>query len=279
MYLSTEWIRYGEQGEYRGYAARPAFVREPLPAVIVLQEIWGVDEHIQDVTRRIAEAGYAAFAPDLFAEGGKTEGPLAQERISEAKQFLNTISPAHWRDKEQRASALSGLPKEMREAIDETLDRLFDLGGRFPAFVRQAADTAAWLRGKYEHTTGQHVASVGFCLGGALSAELAANDRNLQGAVIFYGNAPSEDLIPAIGCPLLGLYGELDKRITDQVPAFAKALREAGKSFEYQIYDDAQHAFFNDTRPSYHVGAARDAFVRTLDFLQRVLTRDVTAVD
>jgi carboxymethylenebutenolidase len=279
MQLATEWIRYGEQGEYRGYAARPASVNGPLPAVIVLQEIWGVDEHIQDVTRRFAEAGYAAFAPDLFAEGGVAEGPLTQERIEAAKQFLNTIPSAHWRDKEQRTSALALLPQERREAIDETLERLFDLGGRFPAFVRQAAVTASWLRDKYEHTAGQHVASVGFCLGGALSAALAANDRKLRGAVIFYGNAPSEDLIPAIQCPLLGLYGELDQRITDQVPAFAHALKGAGKSFEYHIYEGAQHAFFNDTRPTYHVDAARDAFVRTLDFLERVLTGETSVAD
>ena len=54
MSLETEWIRYGNNGEYSGYAARLQDVKEPLPAVIVLQEIWGVDDHIQDITRRLA---------------------------------------------------------------------------------------------------------------------------------------------------------------------------------------------------------------------------------
>jgi carboxymethylenebutenolidase len=70
---------------------------------------------------------------------------------------------------------------------------------------------------------------------------------------------------------MAGFYGGLDARINAGLPAFAEAMGTAGKAFEHQVYDGAAHAFFNDTRPSYHVGAARDAFARVLEFFRRNL--------
>ncbi|GGD70546.1 dienelactone hydrolase family protein [Paenibacillus nasutitermitis] len=272
MSVETEWIRYGENGEYSGYMARMADVGEPLPSVIVLQEIWGVDGHIQDVTRRLAKAGYVAFAPDLFSKDGERLPGFEQDRIEQAKQFRNTIKPAQWADPKQRSAALSGLPVHQREQIERTLAGIFNVGGMLPELTRQVVSTSAWLKETYEYSYGKGVASVGFCLGGTLSGQLAVRDPGLRGAVIFYGNAPSPEQLPEIQCPVSGFYGELDLRITAAVPEFAQAANEADVDFDYHIYDGAQHAFFNDTRPSYHVNAARDAFARTLLFLQRVLT-------
>ncbi|MBW7456357.1 dienelactone hydrolase family protein, partial [Paenibacillus sepulcri] len=144
-------------------------------------------------------------------------------------------------------------------------------------FTRQVAATSAWLRDTYEYSYGRGVASMGFCLGGTLSGRLAALDPELRGAVIFYGSAPPSESIPEIQCPVTGFYGELDKRITSAVPEFAEAAEKAGVAFEYHIYDGAQHAFFNDTRPSYYVDAARDAYGRTLQFMQQVLTDSIQA--
>ncbi|TNJ56922.1 dienelactone hydrolase family protein [Paenibacillus hemerocallicola] len=271
MGLHTEWIPYGERLRYSGYVARPEGVKGSLPSVIVLQEIWGVDEHIQDVTRRLAQAGYVAFAPDLFAEGGSRPEALDFGRVDAAKSFLNTIPQTAWRNPEERDAALSRLPGDEGKKVGQTLELLFNLGGRFPAFVGQAAAAAAFLRETYEPSRGQGVASVGFCLGGGLSAALAANDEQLRGAIIYYGSLPAGIPIEPIRAPLLGFYGENDKRITDAVPDFSASLKAAGKSFEYHVYPDAPHAFFNDTRPSYHVSSARDAFVRTLDFLRGAL--------
>jgi len=271
MSVETEWIRYGENGEYSGYVARMADVGEPQPSVIVLQEIWGVDGHIQDVTRRLAKAGYVAFAPDLFSKDGERLPGFEQEQIDQAKRFHNTIKPAQWSDPEQRREALSVLPVQQREQIERTLACIFNVGGMLPDLTRQVVATSAWLKETYEYSYGKGVASVGFCLGGALSGQLAVRDPALRGAVIFYGNAPAPEQLPEIQCPVYGFYGELDTRITGAVPEFAKAANEAGVVFDYYIYDGAQHAFFNDTRPSYQVNAARDAYARTLHFLQRVL--------
>ena len=73
------------------------------------------------------------------------------------------------------------------------------------------------------------------------------------------------------------IYGGLDPRMNPGVPGFADAMKAAGRSFEFRIYDGAQHAFFNDTRPSYDVRVARDSFARLLDFLRRTAGSYATA--
>jgi carboxymethylenebutenolidase len=78
---------------------------------------------------------------------------------------------------------------------------------------------------------------------------------------------PPAERLGGIACPLLGIYGGEDGRVTGAVPAFADAMSAAGKRFEHHVYPGAPHAFFNDTRPAYRVGAARDAWARTLGFL------------
>jgi carboxymethylenebutenolidase len=268
MSLHTEWTSYGKDGIYTGYLARPAGSTRPLPAVIVIQEIWGVEAHIQDVTRRFADAGYIAFAPDLFSRYGKRAEALEDHRIQEAKEFMSSMPPAAWNNPEERQRALEALPKEQSERINETFTAMFSGHDELTEHVVAAAK---WLRSA-EGLSAPKVASVGFCLGGKLSAQLACLDPELAGAVIFYGAAPAEHQIPNIACPVLGFYGELDTRITEAVPAFAKAMEANGKQFDYVVYDNAPHAFFNDTRPSYREEAAKDAFRRTLDFLQRHLS-------
>ncbi|GGA00082.1 carboxymethylenebutenolidase [Paenibacillus marchantiophytorum] len=270
MSVVSEWVHYG-QGAYTGYVARPEDVAGPLPAVIIIQEIWGLDAHIQDVTRRFAEAGFVAFAPDLFSRNQSREAVLEAPRVAAAQAFLNAIPSSAWRNPEERAEALAGYPEAEQIQITETLNLLLNLQTRWSDFVQQLQTTSQFLRDEYEPTQGQGVASVGFCLGGALSAALAGHDPALRGGVIFYGNPPSPELLANIKAPLLGLYGELDTRISEQIPGFAEQAEAADKSFEYYIYPAAQHAFFNDTRPSYHAASAKDAYERTLKFLRGVL--------
>jgi len=271
MSIHEEWLHYGEKNEYMGYVARLSGAKEPMPAVIVLQEIWGVDEHIKDVTKRLAGAGYVAFAPDLFALNGQRPPQLGAEAIEAAKNFLNTLPPSAWRNAEDREAHLNRLPAEKRTHISKTLAAL--LGGLNPAgFVEPIVRAAVFLREQYSYSQGQGIASVGFCLGGGLSAVLASHDPMLKGAAIFYGSAPNAEQIQSIACPVLGFYGELDSRLTEGVPALAKAMEDAGKSFEYYIFPQAQHAFFNDTRPSYENTAARASYSRLLRFLQETLS-------
>jgi carboxymethylenebutenolidase len=270
MTIHEEWIDYGNNLQFTGFTARLSGADHSLPAVIVIQEIWGVDGHIQDVVRRLAGAGYAAFAPDLFALDGSRPESLSFDRIEETKTFLNTLPPSAWRNPTERDQALMLLPLGQRTMISETLNQI--LGGlNIEGYVGHLTAAADFLRNTYTYSKGQGVVSVGFCMGGALSAVLASEDPKLKGAVIFYGNAPSPERIAKIECPVLGFYGELDTRLTEGLPAFAAAMKEAGKSLEYTIYPKAQHAFFNDTRASYQNLASRSAYARLLSFLQERL--------
>lgn len=265
MPLQTEWVRYGQDNQYIGYVAKQERADKALPAVIVFQEIWGVDEHIQEVTRRFGEAGYVAFAPDLYAMNGQRVAGMEPERIEAVKKFLENLPPTAWHDAGERDKALAALPGNQGQLVGETFSRLFG-GLDMDNYTDQLLATTKFLREEFEGTQGQPMASVGFCMGGALSAHLAGHDNKLAGAVIFYGRAPKQDVLERIQCPVRGFYGELDAQLTSTVPAFADAMKAAGKDFEYVVYEGAHHAFFNDSRRSYNVDASRDAFAKALEY-------------
>lgn len=272
MHLTTQWVSYGEGQQYIGYAAKPERAGKSLPAIVVFQEIWGVDEHIQDIVNRLAGAGYLAFAPDLYAQNGHRPASKTPERIAAVKRFLETLPPRAWGNAEERENELAKLPQDEQAAVRETHADLFG-GLNLDLYVDQMLATSEFLRHEYAPSQGQPIGSVGFCMGGALSARLACHDAALQAAVIFYGNAPRQDLLVNIQAPVLGFYGGLDRRITDAVPEFAEQMGKLGKLYEYHVYADAEHAFFNDSRRSYNVDAARDAFARTLNFFDERLSK------
>ena len=275
MPLTCQWVRTGAEPAL-GYLCYPDRARTPLPAVLVLQEAWGVEEHIEDVTRRFAAAGYAAFAPDLYARGGERPPALTRARMSEMLAFLATLPPTAMMDPKALAAALTLRPEDEQERIRATRGAIFG-DGQQPGLLRpdvwlpQLLGATHFLRHECAVTRGSKVAAVGFCMGGGLTALLACHDEELAAAAVFYGVAPAAELVPAIACPVLGLYGALDARINAGVPAFAEAMARHGKRFEPHTYEGAGHSFFNDTRPSYEVRAARDAFARVLGLFRETL--------
>ncbi len=259
MRLITEWER---PAGTPAYTARPAAARDPLPAVVVIQEVWGVDEHVRDLTERFATAGYYAVAPDLYARDGERPAVLAEARIEALKRFLDQAPPQVWRDPTARDAALAALPPAEAAPLRETLGSVLTPDRPYERWLRTLRDVAGAVRGA--PACNGCVLSTGYCLGGHLSALLAGADPDLGAAAIYYGTSPDMSAMQALACPLIGFYGSEDPRITSTVPPFEAALRAAGKRFESHVYPGAPHAFFNDTRPSYRVDAARDAWARTL---------------
>jgi carboxymethylenebutenolidase len=251
-------------------------VEEPLPGVLVLQEIWGVDAHMEDIAQRFAAAGYVALAPDLFSKGGGRPPALATERVTAVKRFLDKVPPQGWgalMNPEQREKEIAAKLEQIERApISETLGQLLnpDRMARMGEYIKDTLASLQWLR-EQPFCRGRRLGAVGFCMGGGLAAGLATEDPGLGAAVSFYGGPPVAEKIPNIQCPILVFVGDEDARLVPQLPAFEQAMKLAGKEMELHMYPKTPHAFFNDTRVSYRVEAARDAWARTLALFARTL--------
>lgn len=126
----------------------------------------------------------------------------------------------------------------------------------------------------HDATTADKVGTAGFCMGGALSLYTATKNAQVGACVVFYGGHPNvKPDLPNLQAPVLGLYAERDGFVTPELAhALENRLKELGKSAEIHIYPDADHGFFNDTRPTvYNETAAKDAWRRVLEFFRQNL--------
>ncbi|HET9045496.1 MAG TPA: dienelactone hydrolase family protein [Casimicrobiaceae bacterium] len=115
------------------------------------------------------------------------------------------------------------------------------------------------------------VGVVGFCFGGGVANALATRLPELAATVTYYGVAPSPTDAARIKAPLLLHYAENDERVNATRPAYEVALKQAGVSYQVYLYPGVQHAFSNDTTPRYDEAAAKLAWTRTLEFLNKNL--------
>lgn len=212
--------------DYRAYVAEPK-TRSLKPTVLVIHENRGLNDHIRDVVRRVALAGYRAVAPDFLSLGGGTP------------------------DDEDAA----------REAIGK-----LDLS-------KTVTDAVAMLDELSPSSRGGKVGAVGFCWGGAFVNRLAvaAGDK-LDAGVVYYGPAPDPSEAPKVQAPLAIHLAGLDERVNRTGFPWVTALREAGKTVRFYLYEDANHAFNNDTSAErYDKAAATLAWTRTLALFKRHL--------
>lgn len=225
--LFTERITYpGINGAMQAYVARPK-EEKPCAAIVVIHENRGLNAHIEDVTRRAANAGYLAIAPNALSSLGGTP-----ENEDEA------------RTKFQQLKAEDSL---------QNFINVFD-------YLNKRKD----CNGKY--------GCVGFCWGGAMANNLAVNVPSLKAAIPFYGRQPAADDVSKIKAAIQMHYGELDERVNAGIPAFEEALKKNNISYELFIYDDANHAFHNDTAPTrYNKAAAELAWQRSIAFFDKYL--------
>jgi carboxymethylenebutenolidase len=111
----------------------------------------------------------------------------------------------------------------------------------------------------------------GFCLGGGLAYQLATV-YPFNAAVPFYGANPKPlEAVAKISGPIFGVYAGEDQRINSGVPALVESMIVHKKTFQMKIYQGMQHAFFNETRPSFNKAAAEDAWAMTLAFFNKYL--------
>jgi carboxymethylenebutenolidase len=137
------------------------------------------------------------------------------------------------------------------------------------------ADMAAaskWLASQ-PRTRGSRVGVIGFCMGGRVAEQAALADPSLAAVVMFYGPPVMDPAdLAKLKSPLMGHFGAEDRGIpVDRVQQFEKNLKDAGKEAQIFVYPGAGHAFMNDSRDSFHPDASRQAWARTLDFLQKQL--------
>jgi carboxymethylenebutenolidase len=118
---------------------------------------------------------------------------------------------------------------------------------------------------------------IGWCMGGRYALELATQEPGLDAVVVYYGAPPTDPAaIARIKAPVLGNFGAEDKGPSpEQVRAFEKAMKAAGKTVDVKIYEGAGHAFANPNNPwgGYREAAAKDAWARTVAFLNRYLKK------
>ena len=207
--------------------------RKQAPAVLVIHEVFGLNDHIKSIADRIAREGFNALAPNFF-ERAPEPPPADSADMAAIRKAANSIPT-------------EAAIKDMQAGLDY-LKTLKDVRARF--------------------------ASVGFCMGGGFSYQLATHTKDLAGAIIFYGRTPVE-LVPQVSCPLLCSFGALDTGIPpEKVKEFEEALKKAGKQADIKVYEGAKHGFFNNTRPeAYNAEAAADAWQRVLKFFHDHLGR------
>ncbi|NRF71480.1 dienelactone hydrolase family protein [Aquincola sp. S2] len=227
--VHSEWIEIS--GGFAAHLTLPPSGSGP--GLLVLQEIFGVNDHIRAVARQYAMDGFVVLAPDVF-----------------------------WRQAPRVELGYEGADRQRGIELAAKLqpaELVADL---------QAAATA--LRGRAE-IAGQKIGAIGYCMGGRL-AYTAAALAGVDAAVAYYGGGIHNqlELAERIGCPVQFHYAERDDHIP---PAAIDKVRAAmaGKPHELHVYAGAMHGFNCWARASYHAPSAALAHGRSLQFLAQAL--------
>jgi len=216
--MATESLSFDTaNGATSAYVAMPDSPNKK--AVIVIQEWWGLNDHIKDITDRWAGEGFIAIAPDLY------RGKLATNS-EDAGRMMHELK------------------------IEDGLDT-----------IKNCVDAAA---AKYELN---HFGITGFCMGGTFALRSACELEGFSAAAPFYGDIPEEGVLQMLTTPTIFVSGTKDAWINPEKVAM---LEDAAERYELPIQTvkyEADHAFFNNTRPEvYNETAARDAWALVVGF-------------
>ncbi len=228
----------------RGYIARPKAPGR-FPAVIVVNEIFGLHAYILDTCRRLAKLGYVALAPGFFDRAGDP-APMPMSQFADIAKIVAT-------------------------ANDQQV--MSDVGVALRYLKAQT------------YVDARKLAITGFCWGGKVVWNACETFGDLKAGAAWYGQmAPVGPQPPAdqahpphwpiehareLKCPVLGLYGGKDP-LSQAAPAMEEALKKAGKTgTEIHVYPDAGHGFHADYRDSYVEADAKDGWSRLLAFFAK----------
>jgi carboxymethylenebutenolidase len=257
--VSGERMTYpSASGGVEAYLAQPAG-EAPWPAIIVVQEVHGLTPHIEDLARRFAGEGYLALAPNLYChDQGFDE--FTSEDLEQAMRL----------GREADEAAFAKLPEERREGVRKAV--VWRNTRSQATYLPDLIEAVDYLKNR-DDVRSDAIGAVGYCMGGGLVGRMATAGAAMAAGVINYGHIPPVEEVPNVRCALQGHYGGKDEGITSHVPELAAAMQQHGKDYSSFVYEGAPHAFFNDTRPSYHAEAARLTWERTLDFFARHLKK------
>jgi len=195
-------------------------------AVIIIQEWWGLNDHIKDIANRYAAEGFTAIAPDLY------RGKVTKDK-EEAGRLMQNL------DIEDGLNTIQMAIDKAREAYD----------------IEKFGIT-------------------GFCMGGTYALRAACELENISAAAPFYGDIPDEFTLKDLKCPVIFVSGIKDQWINpEKVGEMERIARENFLPIEVLKYD-ADHAFFNNTRPEvYDENAAKDAWAKVIAFFNKNLEK------
>lgn len=235
--LQNKTVNYYDQAN--GYLVYPSASNEnksgnnngTLPAVVMIHENKGLNDHIKNMANLLARNGYVVLAVDLF----KGEVTTDRNRSSELTQYIRDNPDIATANLQSAVKYLASLPNVNAEKI----------------------------------------ASLGWCFGGAQSLQLALNsqDHPLAATVIYYGRLITDNATLAkIKWPVLGIFGDQDSSIpVDTVKAFESALNSTNIPNEIYIFKGVGHAFANPSGDNYAPTETKDAWDKTLSFLDKHL--------
>jgi len=239
MQISTTTIRLRTgDGEMKCHQASPRGAGK-FPAVLVIMEAFGLNDHIKDVTERIAAEGYVAIAPDLYYR--ESPNMVGYDQLQEAIGMMQRLDD----DK---------VVADLQRVITHLKAQNFVNGARM---------------GMTGFCMGGRITFLAAC----------KLPSDIQAAVTFYGGGIADDSPRAplnfaadLQAPILCFFGETDPYIPlSQVKRIEDTLRTLGKSFEVKIYTSAEHGFFCDDRASYDPDAANDAWEKTKSWFAKYL--------
>jgi carboxymethylenebutenolidase len=235
MQKQTITLRVNNATDMNAFVASPS-EKGIYPGIIVLQEAYGVNHHIKNITEKIAAEGYVAIAPELFHRTAPPGFESSYTNFESVKPHMAALNP---------------------EGLIEDLKATYE-----------------WLQ-ENDQVIRTKIASLGFCLGGRVSF-LASARFPLAAAVSYYGGSMHlmADKAMEVRAPLLLFWGGLDKHILpEHRDIVTKALDEAKKDYINVVISYADHGFNCDERASYSPKAAAESWAMTLAFFKNNLSQ------